>query len=231
MDQSQWRLPSCGTTLVISAFVHRLRALWFTIWYQFCSYSHSRGRRIWTTLAGLWHFRAGLWVFILFCPTAPFSGGPICAISHWCDGFQALLSVLLIKQNEADCRRWLGADRSRYCNQHTKKPFIKVLSDLKLWIYQSLLTNEQTTLPTLKQLHLREYHEGESLSHSVMSDFLWPPWTVTCQAPLSLEFSRQEYWSGSPFPSPGDLPDSKIKPRFPALLADSLLSEPPGKPT
>ena len=128
-------------TLVISAFVHRLGALWFTIRYHFCSYSHSGGRRRWTTLAGLWHFRAGLWVFILFCPTAPFSRGPICAISHWCDGFQALLSVLLIKQNEADCRRWLGADRSRYCNQHTKKPFIKVLSDLKLWIYQSLLTN------------------------------------------------------------------------------------------
>ena len=46
-----------------------------------------------------------------------------------------------MKQNKADCCRWLGADKSRYCYQYTKKPFIKVLSDLKLWIYQSLLTN------------------------------------------------------------------------------------------
>ena len=49
------------------------------------------------------------------------------------------------------------------------------------------------------------------------------------QAPLSMEFSRQEYWSRLPFSSPGDLPDSAIKPRFPASQADSLLSEPPGK--
>ena len=44
-------------------------------------------------------------------------------------------------------------------------------------------------------------------------------------------FSKQEYWSGLPFPSPEDLPDPGIKPRSPALQADSLLSEPPGKPT
>ena len=59
---------------------------------------------------------------------------------------------------------------------------------------------------------------------------LWDPWTVTCQAPLSKEFSRQEYWSGLPFPSAGDLPDPGIEPGSPALLADSFLSEPPGKP-
>ena len=55
-------------------------------------------------------------------------------------------------------------------------------------------------------------------------------WTVAHQAPPSMRFSRQEYWSGLPFPSPGDLPDLGIKPRFPALQADSLLSESPGKP-
>ena len=49
------------------------------------------------------------------------------------------------------------------------------------------------------------------------------------QAPLSMGFSRQEYWSGLPCPSPGDLPDPGIKPRSSALQADSLLSEPPGK--
>ena len=54
------------------------------------------------------------------------------------------------------------------------------------------------------------------------------PWTVPLQAPLSIEFSRQEYQSGLPFPSPGDLPNSAIKLRFPALLADSLPTEPLG---
>ena len=48
------------------------------------------------------------------------------------------------------------------------------------------------------------------------------PWTVAYQAPLSMEFSRQEYWSGLPFPSPGDLPHPGIEPRSPALQADSV---------
>ena len=47
------------------------------------------------------------------------------------------------------------------------------------------------------------------------------PWTVARQAPLSMGFSRQEYWSGVPFPPPGDLPDPGIKPRSPALQVDS----------
>ena len=51
------------------------------------------------------------------------------------------------------------------------------------------------------------------------------PWTVAHQAPLSMEFSRQEYWSGLPFPSPKDLPDPGIKPRSPTLQADSSLYE------
>ena len=55
-------------------------------------------------------------------------------------------------------------------------------------------------------------------------------WTVACQAPLSMGFSRQEYWSGVPFPSPGDLPDPGIELWPPALQADSLPSEPPGTP-
>ena len=56
------------------------------------------------------------------------------------------------------------------------------------------------------------------------------PRTVGCQAPLSMGFSRQEYWIGLPFPSPGDLPYPGIEPGSPTLQADSLPSEPPGKP-
>ena len=67
--------------------------------------------------------------------------------------------------------------------------------------------------------------KSESEAHSVVSDSLRPH-----QAPPSLEFSRQEYSSGLPFPSPGDLPDPGIKPRSPKLQADALTSEPPGKP-
>ena len=58
-----------------------------------------------------------------------------------------------------------------------------------------------------------------------MSDSLQPLWTVAHQIPLSMGFSRQEYWSGLPLPSPGGLPNPGTEPRFPALQADSLLSE------
>ena len=66
------------------------------------------------------------------------------------------------------------------------------------------------------------------VSHSVMSDSV-TPWTGTHQAPPSMRFSRQEYWSGLPFPTPGDLPDSGIEHWSPALQADSLPTEPSGK--
>ena len=56
------------------------------------------------------------------------------------------------------------------------------------------------------------------------------PWTVACQAPLFIDFSRQEYWSGLPFSSPGDLPNTRIRPGSPPFQADSLPSEPLGKP-
>ena len=55
-------------------------------------------------------------------------------------------------------------------------------------------------------------------------------WTVACQAPPSMGFSRQEYWSGLPSPSPGDLSNPEIEPPSPTLQADALTSEPPGKP-
>ena len=55
------------------------------------------------------------------------------------------------------------------------------------------------------------------------------PWTIALQAPMSMEFSRQQYWSRSPFPSPGNLSNPGIEPRSPVLQADSLPSESPGK--
>ena len=66
------------------------------------------------------------------------------------------------------------------------------------------------------------------VSCSVMSDSAIP-WTVACQAPLFMEFSRQEYWSGLPLLYPGDLLNTGIKPMSLTLQADSLVSKPPGK--
>ena len=68
------------------------------------------------------------------------------------------------------------------------------------------------------------YSEVKSLSRVRL---FATPWTVAYQASLSMGFSSQEYWSGLPFPSPGDLPDPRIEPRSPTLQADTLPSEPP----
>ena len=70
--------------------------------------------------------------------------------------------------------------------------------------------------------------------HAQLFSYAWlfaAPWTVVHQAPLSMEFSRQEYWSGLSFPSPGDVPNPGIKPASPTLQVDSLPTEPPGKPS
>ena len=68
------------------------------------------------------------------------------------------------------------------------------------------------------------------ITHILVSDSA-TAWTVAHQASLSMEFSRQEYWNGFPFPSPEKGPDPGIESRSPALQADSLPSEPPGIPS
>ena len=69
--------------------------------------------------------------------------------------------------------------------------------------------------------------EVKSLSHVRL---FATPWTVAYQAPPSMRLSREEHWSGLPFPSLGDLSKPRIEPRSPALRADALPSKPPGKP-
>ena len=68
------------------------------------------------------------------------------------------------------------------------------------------------------------------LNHFSRAQLFVTLWTIAHQAPPSMGFSRQEYWSGLPFPSPGDLPNPGIEPRSPTLQADALTSAPPGKP-
>ena len=83
-------------------------------------------------------------------------------------------------------------------------------------------------------LYLLPYflYESESEKKVKSLSYVWlfaTLWAVAHQAPLPMGFSRREYWSGLPFPSPGDLPDPGIEPRSPALQADTLTSEPPGR--
>ena len=59
--------------------------------------------------------------------------------------------------------------------------------------------------------------------------FFATPWTIACQDPLSLQFPRQGYWTGLPFPSPGDIPDPGIEPMSPELAGGFFTTEPPGK--
>ena len=78
------------------------------------------------------------------------------------------------------------------------------------------------------EAHVLDYSGGGLVAKSCPT--LAIPWPVACQAPLFMGFSRQEYWSGLPFPSPGDLPDPGIEPGSPASEADSLPTELQGKP-
>ena len=80
----------------------------------------------------------------------------------------------------------------------------------------------------MKYIYLYLYESESEVTQSCST--LSTPWTIAYQAPPSMEFSRQEYWSVLPFPSPGDLPDAVIEPGSSALQADTLPSELPGKP-
>ena len=112
------------------------------------------------------------------------------------------------------------------------------------------LDSQQPFLPCPVHLGEAMLLFDKCVSHSVMSDSLWPPWAVAHQAPLAMEFSRQEYWSGLPLPSPGDLPKPGIEPSLlhcrqtlhhlshqgsPTIWQSSVLiwkedQDPPGKP-
>ena len=94
--------------------------------------------------------------------------------------------------------------------------------------YDSSSSNRVVSL--IENLQPRLKHFPRSKCAMISRDRLFAtPQTAARQAPLSMEFSKQEYWSGLPCPSPGDLPKPGIEPRSPALQADSLPSEPSGK--
>ena len=102
----------------------------------------------------------------------------------------------------------------------------------RLWFKVGLpgLTEAHLMIPALKCLQINRDSSECMLSHFSRVWFFVTPGTIRYQAPLSMGFSKQEYCSGLPFPSLGDLPDPGIKPRPLALQADSLPAEPPRKP-
>ena len=118
--------------------------------------------------------------------------------------------------------------------KETKTVMIYHILPLYWQIWASLVAQLVKNLPAVQETWVRSLGwkdplEKEMATHS--SILAWKiPWTITYQAPLSMGFSRQEYWSRLPFSSPGDVPDPRIEPRSPALQADSLPSEPSGKP-
>ena len=98
-----------------------------------------------------------------------------------------------------------------------------------LWILDKTKPSNVTELKGSPWIHFQVWHNVECVSVQLCLT-LWTPWTVAHQAPLSMGFSRQEYWSGLPFPSLGKLLDPGIEPGPPTSQADSLPSEPWRKP-
>ena len=97
-----------------------------------------------------------------------------------------------------------------------------------IWMQLQRIARRNKAFLNVKCKEIEENNGMCVLGHSVMSNSP-TPWIVAHQAPLSMEFPRQEYWSGLPFPSLGDLPNPRIKPTSLALQASSLLTELPGK--
>ena len=109
-------------------------------------------------------------------------------------------------------------------------------SAIKKNAFDSVLMKWMKLEPVIQsEVSQKEKHQYSSVQFSSVQSLsrvrlFATPWTVAYQAPPSMGFSWQEYWSGFPFSSPGDLPDPGIEPGSPALPADTLTSEPPGKP-
>ena len=102
----------------------------------------------------------------------------------------------------------------------------RILVGYSPWGHKVLDRTESNTFFHYFFLHKHAY----MLSHFSCVQLFVTLWIEAHQVPLAMGFSRKEYWSGLPFPSPGDLPDLGIESNSLVLQADSLLSEPPGKP-
>ena len=150
------------------------------------------------------------------------------------------------QQLEPDMEQWTG---SKLGKEYIKTVYCHLLFNLyaEYMIRNARLDEAQAGIKTAgRNINNRRYADDTTLAAESEEDLksllkvkvkslshvrlFATPWTVACQAPPSMGFSRQEYWSGLPFPSPGDLPDPGIEPGSPALESVALTSEPPGNP-
>ena len=141
-----------------------------------------------------------------------------------------------------------------YLNLLTEQKQTPRLKRISLWLRGRIrgMDSQGVWIDVYTLLYLKQItNKDVCIAHGTLLNVMWQPrwegslgenvksfsrvllfatlWTVAYQAPLSTGFSRQESWSGLPFPSPGDFPDSGIEPESPALQADALPSEPQGK--
>ena len=123
---------------------------------------------------------------------------------------------LYLKYNK-DLLYSTGDSAQYYVEPWMGREFGKEWTDVYICKAESLRCSPETTITLLIG------YKVKSLS---CVRLFGTPWTIAHQAPPSTEYSRQEYWSGLPFPSPGDLPDPGIEPRCPPLQVDALPSEP-----
>ena len=141
-----------------------------------------------------------------------------------------LIHVAVWQKLTKHCKAIILHFKTKNSNRHTHKNNEQKMQNLKWYIHND---HNYVKLCLYNQQDWKNYKTGNLeccvLSHSVMFNSA-TPWTVACQAPLSMRFSRQEDWGGLPCPPPGDLPNPGIKPRSLTVPADYLPSEPPGKP-
>ena len=148
-------------------------------------------------------------------------GSPYSCLSEWlkvaqswqtlCDPMDYTLHEIL----QARILKWVAFPFSRGSSQPRDQTGV------------SCIAGRFFTNWAVREAHTGAWSEVKSLSRVRL---FATPWTEAYQAPPSMGFSRQEYWSGLPFPSPGDLPDPGIEPRSSEFQADALTSELPGKP-
>ena len=139
-------------------------------------------------------------------------------VTPWMDVEGIMLSEISQRQNAA------------FTYVESKKKMVKLMERVEILTVTEVQILVIMTIVFFKLFYFIEVCVCLCVSHSVMSDSAIP-WTVAHQTPLSVEFSRQGYWNGLPFPSPGNLSNPGIKPRSPVLQTDFFLpSELPGKP-
>jgi len=121
--------------------------------------------------------------------------------------------------------KYSGNFKCKYKNASEFKENIKKTFGLCRAMFLCVCVCVCNTKARYHKYHRKLSEKSESVSRSVVFDS-GISWIVAHQAPLSMGFSWQDYWSGLPFPPPGGLPNQEVEPRSPALKADSLLSEP-----